>query len=510
MVVLLLGTTTAGTFLLISKSKYTTELENQLSTLQQQVKLSAVDRSVSRQMEEIAFQQQAISERRREEAVVQTQIAQEMTQRSEIERKHALKAQSIAEASEKDAREAYLLADNHRKIAERQRLQAEYSKRVADTLNYISMSRSLGSQAFLQYQAGDTVIGTMLAYTSYLFSREYHGNLYTPNVFQALTLTSKGQKERNVHNGSISRVEWNRETNQLVSISTYGEIFTHELRNGVFVTQRLFQNSQYDFRDVFSYYATGAIYAISRTGHLVVARSGKTDIMPVEKVSKPFRLSYFDSKKELLIVGENALAIYDIPSNKIIETRQLDFNIECVGRLNHKPLLFDNKGRMHLVNSLNDFTTSKVPVPGNITSFTSLRNSKACAYGTMDGMVYIVDSIGSVQQLIGHRSRVTQIKFTDDKLYTTSLDGKLLLWVIDANQIKPVTLFQADSWLLDFTYDNKKNYLWTGDMNGKLTQHLISLELIQDRIRKRIKRDFTKQEWDYYIGSDIPFRSFLK
>lgn len=506
---LLLGTTTASLLLWRSESNRNQELEEQVRVLQEQEKRSAVDRSISKQMEEIAFQQQAISEKRREEALQQTLIAQEMTRRSEMERQNALNAQSIAERSEREAREAYLLAENQRQIADQQRLQAEYAKRVADTLNYVSLSRSLGTQASTQYQAGDTVVGTMLAYSAYLFNQDYHGDPYIPAIFQAMALTSKSQQTWNMHEGAISRVEWNKESNQLFTVSTYGEIFVHERQNGQLVSQCLFRDKNYDFRDAFASYKNGNIYVISRTGQLVILRSGKTEILPLDQVTKPYRLNYMNDGEQLLIVGENNLALLDFSTDKIIGTRQLDFQITCTGRVDNKPLLFDNMGRMHVVNSLDDLETSPVPVPGRITSFASSKNQHLSAYGTMDGTIYLIDGGGKVHQLIGHRSRVTKMKFNGNRLYSSSYDGQLLFWPISDAQIRPITLFQSSNWLMDFTYDSDKNFIWTGDANGNLAEYLISIDLIQERLHKNLVRNFTEEEWDYFIGKGVPFRSFI-
>ena len=507
--VLLLGSTTASFFLLRSADKRYQEQEKQLKMLLEQEKRSAVDRSVSKQMEEIAFQQQTISEKRREEAYQQTLIAQEMTRRSEIERQNALKAQSIAEKSEKEAREAYLLAENQRQIADQQRLQAEYSKRVADTLNYVSLSRSLGTQAYTQYQAGDTVVGTMLAYSSYLFNQDYHGDPYTPAVFQAMALTSKGVHVYAMHNGALSRVEWDSENNQLVTLSTYGEIFVHKKENGQLKTRRVFQDKNYDFRDAFASYVDGTIYAVSRTGHLVIVRPGKTEILALDQLTHPFKVSNVNDAKQLLIIGEKNIAMLDLSTNKIIGTRQLDYQITSAGRYDYKPLLFDDRGRMHLVTSLDDIETKTVPVSGRITSYASSKNQHLSAFGTADGTIYLIDGKGTVRQLIGHRSRVTKLKFNGTRLYSSSLDGQLLFWPIRDAQIKPITLFQSNSWLMDFTYDSEKNYILTGDADGNLTEYLISIGLMQERLQKNVVRNFTEDEWNYFIGKGIPFRPFI-
>ena len=81
---ILAGTTAVGLMGWNSSNKEIDELKAQLSDLQRQEKRSAVLQSVSKQMEDIAYEQKKISDEQREEAVEQTNVANEMRQRSEI------------------------------------------------------------------------------------------------------------------------------------------------------------------------------------------------------------------------------------------------------------------------------------------------------------------------------------------------------------------------------------------------------------------------------------------
>ena len=152
---LLLASVAAALYMRRSHGERINELETQLNVLREQAKQSAIDRRVSKQMEEIAFGQQALSEERSQEAIRQSEIAQEMTLRSEEERKKALEAQGIAELSANEAMNAYQMVERQRQEADEQRRQAEHAKLVADTLNYISLGRTLGSQSYSIYQTGD-------------------------------------------------------------------------------------------------------------------------------------------------------------------------------------------------------------------------------------------------------------------------------------------------------------------------------------------------------------------
>jgi len=72
----------------------------------------------------------------------------------------------------------------------------------------------------------------MLAYASYMFTRDYGGNLYASTVFQALIQSAGGLKSWSIHNGSVADMDFFPGTNRMLTVSTYGEIIQHEMRNG--------------------------------------------------------------------------------------------------------------------------------------------------------------------------------------------------------------------------------------------------------------------------------------
>lgn len=481
------------------------ELESQIGELREREKQSDIDRRVSKQMEEIAYGQQLLSEERSNEAIRQSEIAQEMTLRSEAERQKAIVAQGIAETSAQEAKNAYQIAEHQRVEADEQRQRAEYAKLVADTLNYLSLGRTLGSQAYSIYQAGDTELGNMLAYASYLFTNDYGGDLFNPSVFKALMQSTGGRRSFGVHNGSVSCIRFSPRDHHLLTTSTYGEIFCHRMNGTQMQTKRLMSDRNYCFRDGYAA-KNGKDYAISHTGHLVAADGSRISTIYLEQVSRPFSLQDIHDGRQLLIVGENSVALFDIATEKVISTRRLDFHVVSTGRRDNKPLLFDDRGGMHLVNSLDDMTREKVPVSGQVTAFAKNSSRRLTAYGMLDGTIWLIDGKGKTYKLMEHLSLVTKLEFDAYRLYSSSFDGKLLFWMTSDPQIKPITLFQSNSWLNDFTFSQDMNYIWTGEYNGTVTEYLISLPMIAQRLRQNVKRNFTQEEWDYYVGKGIPYR----
>ncbi len=493
---LLTGSVVAGFYVRHGDSERIRQLESQLSTLRKQEQQSVVDRRVSRQMEEIAYGQQALSEERSREAIRQSEIAQQMTLRSEAERRNALRAQAAAEASAEEAQASYQLAERQRQVAEHARL-------VADTLNYISLGRTLGSQSYAIYRSGDTELGTMLAYAAYLYTSDNGGNLYSSSVYQALTQAARSKRSWSIHNGRITAIDISKQDGSLMTVSACGEFLLHRLEGGRMNTRRLFDDRSYCFRDVFSA-SIGKSYAVSHTGHLVVVDGSRTRVVSLESVHRPFCLQPMPDERLLLIIGENSIAMYDMTSDKVTGTRPLDFTVVSTARHLGRPLLFDNRGRMHSVGSLNSISSERVPVAGQVTAFVS--GSSLTAYGMADGSIWLAYANGKVRKLAGHLSKVTKLKMIDQRLYSSSYDGKVLFWMTSDLQIRPITLFQADSWLTDFTFTNDRDYIWTGDNKGNVSEHLISLPVIAKHIRQRVKRNFTQEEWDFYVGKGIPYR----
>ena len=502
---LLLTSMAIGLYSNHANRKRINELESQLTVLRAQEQRSAVDRRVSKQMEEIAYGQQALSEERSQEAIHQSEIAHKMTILSEAERKKALVSQGIAERAAAEAMAAYQMAERQRSEADEQRRQAEHAKLVTDTLNYISLGRTLGSQSYSIYQTGDTEVGNMLAYTSYLYTSDYGGDLYTPSVFQTLTQSAGSRRSWSSHNGSISRIDILPNNGGLLTVSTYGEIFAHKMLGERLTTTPLMNDKNFCFRDVYAA-KDGKGYAISNTGHLVIINGGKTRIVTIENVDKPFNLQAMNDGRQLLIIGENSAALLDIATDRILGKRRLPFRIIYSGRRDYKPLLFDNRGGMHLVNSLDDMTNEKTGVEGQVTAFASSKNEHLAAYGMYDGTIWLIDSHGKKHKLVGHLSQVTKLKLNGKRLYSSSYDGKLLFWMTSDQQIKPITLFQSGSWLNDFVFSTDKDNIWTGEQNGTVTEYLISLPKIAQRLRQNINRNFTQEEWNYYVGKGIPYR----
>ena len=510
--VLLAGTAATGIYGWLSERRKVEGLQAQIEELKKQEMRSTVSRSVSAQMEEIANEQREISDEKREEALQQTRVANEMRRQSEIERMNAIEAERNAVASEKKALEASSVAESQRQMAEHQRIQAEFSKRKADTLSYIALGRSLGSISTIQAQAGNDEMANMLSYASYLYTSRYGGDIYNPAVFQALMQSSKSMVSWTEHQGAIMNIEYlPGSDNRLVSISNYGEVILSERQGNRLKTTTLFKDSRYDFRDADIDETSGSIYVVSRTGHLVfIGQDLKTvKIYELNDIGHPMQLHVLNDKN-ILAVGENGVALIDIKRKMVRNTHQLPFRAIGSARKDGQIVIFDDQGMMHLLKGIDQFTTEKVPVTGKITAYTYSKELGIEAYGMSDGTIWIVDKAGKMLKLIGHRSRISKVQIRGNLLYSSSYDGSVKLWVPTNEKVEPMTLVETSNWIMHFDFDSTSKTFWMGDVKGNLTAVNIFVPQMVDVIRTKIKRNLTTEEWNYYIGQEVPYEKYIE
>lgn len=493
-------------------SKKNRDLEVQVKDLTEKEKRSAVLRSISTQMEEIAYQQKEVSDKQREEAVVQTRIANEMRNRSEIERRNALEAERNALESEQRAVVASQQAESQRILAEQQREEAEYARKVADTLSYVALARNLGSEAVTQENTGNHDLALLLAYTSYLFTERYKGDVYQPSIYEALSLISKSTRTWSAHRGAVKKLYFtNQERTKFLSISDYGSIAQHELKNGQLETTYLFQNSQYDIRDIW-YFSNGMIYAISRTGDLLVFNPNKAEpvIRHIDEAIHPMRI-YSLNQMDVVIVAENGLFVIALGNLEIERKILVDKPILLSSSDKGQLVLFDESDEVKIADeNVTKLTNKKIPIKG-VTAVSRGRNWNTVFYGTNDGTIYMVDENEQITRLVGHRSKISQLSNHPQNprlLLSTSYDGTAKIWDWQKEKVEPVNVISSGNWITSMMMMGGE-FMWTGDQRGNLTQTVISVPLMATTIKESLTRNFTQEEWNYYIGTNIPYETFI-
>ena len=162
-----------------------------------------------------------------------------------------------------------------------------------------------------------------------------------------------------------------------------------------------------------------------------------------------------------------------------------------------------------MVQPENKLVPRKVPIIGKVTAFASSKSTGFEAYGLNNGTIFLLDKQKNIHRLIAHRSRISKIKIDGSRLYSSSFDGTVNLWMTNEEKIEPMTLLETHNWILFFTFDSSKNYLWTAGQRGVISETLISTQVMFDKLQQKINRNLSQEEWNYYVGRNVPYESFL-
>jgi len=471
------------------------ELSAQLEKLRASDKQSFIVRQISRQMEEIAQGQKEISDKRRMEAEAQTVIAENMRMRADDERRNALIAEGQAIEASKVARKEQREANEQRKIAEASRNQAVAEKNRADTLAYIALGRSLAIKSTFQYNAGNLNIARMLAYYSWLYTTRYNGNIYDGVIYASLYNFSKLLKLQVSKAALTSMVADN---NAVYICTKYGEVKTYRTLTSK-SEKIIFSDKSFDFRDGLLD-SKKHYWALDVNGRLLKLTPQKQIITLTG--SKFFRLLTL-GKSFLCAISQTS--IYIIPINdptkaKLIATG----SYTAAGKHGEKADVATSTGSILTINEYGKIgNTSKNLNIGKITAI-EWSSSGRGAYGNAKGEITIVDeSDHKLLTIKAHKSAISRLRLKDGQICSAGYDGYIYLWNIRSDKYESTTLASESVWVRSIS--RAGSYLYYLLESGQLGRININPDDMIKRIRKQIKGDMSHQDWNYYIGSQIPY-----
>lgn len=465
------------------------------NTLEEKETQSYVVERISKQMEEIASQQKEISDAQREKAIYQMGVANWMRLRAEAERRKAEEfADSVVAARN--------MMEQQREMAIRQRRAAEEAKSRSDSLSYLALGRMLASLSGTQYQAGNHDISALLAYAAWYYTSTYNGNVHAAALFHALSLNSGSFLTEELHKGGIMQIlPLKGKDGWHASVSKYGEIQAWRYANGKWDKQLLFSDPSCDFRD--ATIDAKALYALSFTGTLkILSSDGSIQTVNLPEPQGWSRICPFNEQQLLLASSQN-LYLYDKDEQTIVHTVSLPEPLSAIGVKGNDWLIFGQGGGMWKLTPELKLEKLNLYVRGTVTAYAWSKEQQMAAAGMKNGDIYLIDSEGNtVRRLVGHRSRITQLTFNDGELLSSSYDHTLSLWDLNLVKTERVTLGSFNNWIYCFCL-SENGTVWVGDESGVVSRVLTSPNEMAQRVQNRLKRDFTDDEWNYYIGSNV-------
>lgn len=481
------------------------DLTEQLRQATEAQKEATITRRISTQLEEIAYQQKEISDIQRQEAVNQTLIADQMREHAELERERALSAQQAA-------LEAYDQMEEQKKLAETRREEAVRAQMKADTLARLALGRSLGSQASTQYTTGNKDLAALLGYSAWKFTSENNGDVYQPAIFDALSQTSDLSKRWGLHKGAIRdiRIFQDSKGPYLLSASEYGELFLWKVSGNDLIRERiLVNNPEYDLRKVSVSPEKGLCVALSHTNLLVVIdKNGKQSEIPLPIVH-PVGMELINNRLFVASRDGEVLAA-DLDRWDFAPVYKHPTLITVFKTSGNGFVFGDDQGGAYALDTNGKTTLLWDKINQPISCVRVSPQAGILAIGYKNGIVIAEDTTTRVhKELIGHISPVTEIRFMNRKLYTSSYDGTVRLWNMDnENKIVSSIVYQPSEWIYSFAIDRNGETIFAGAQSGNLSLVSISPGYMAEEIKKHLVRDFTREEWEYYIGEVSEYETY--
>ena len=272
--------------------------------------------------------------------------------------------------------------------------------------------------------------------------------------------------------------------------------------------QLLFSDSTYSFRDVWID-ADRTVYALSYEGRLcLLPPDAKAETILLPETNGWMRLGPLD-REQLLLASERNLYFYDKARKQIVKTVPLPQKLTALTCKEGQWFIFGDEAKLWLLRPDGTLTALEHWIDETITACAWSPELEMSAAGTENGNIYLIDSNGkSVRKLTGHRSKVTQLLFHGQHLLSGSYDRTVNIWDVNANKQEPVPVRTLASWVYCFAL-TPDDAIWIGDESGAISRVMISPDKMAERIQKNLKRDFSEDEWNYYIGNNVPRRRLM-
>ncbi len=513
----------------IRAEEQTKESISQKKIAEQQEIIAEQQRRLTEEQRSIAVREQRLAEVKRIEAEIAKQIA-------EIEKVKADSAQQRAELQKDLAIKSKALADLLRIQADSSRREAQLSQQDAEQQRARAIARSVAIQSYQMNDNSQDALPALLAAQAFRFNLRTGGQKDNPEIFKALSRAADAKTVLRWHSGIVRSViskpggdayastgddgtvrVWSADLTGQPGVKSYA---TNE--KGPVSLRSLAFSGNGD--KVFAGSSTGKIYAWPTNELLSVpssiqAHRGVVNTLLVHKASSQL----------ISISGDGNLRTWKIMPNGWDSLQNVRTNIPvfcaritpdgqhiACGADNGRVVIFDLKN------------LAKEPVSFNYYGFGNRVTALAfdpegthLITGNSSGSLYRWDfeknAIGRIGLPLSgrHTSPVNDITFSPDgkMLASCSYDWTVRLWNYGSilnRQVQPIVLDDFDTWVFGLTFSADGKRLVAGGADRTIRSWQIDPDELYQKVLEKANRDMTIDEWNRFIGKDIPYEKTVK
>jgi len=490
---------------------------------EEQRKEAILQKKISEQQQEIAEQQKIITEQQRQYAVKQQNIAEVKTVEAVQQRQKADEARQDAVKAKDEAEDQRKEAIAQKVIADKERIKAEESEKNTQRLRLLSVARSMSIQASQIAASVKDDLPGLLACQGYRFNKENGGPENSPVIYSALSTILNDPVILRGHEDAVRAVAISADGKMLVSCGDDGLLYIWKPdRPDVLPTPlKIPKSVKEKFRSILITMDTHYLIAGGYSGKIYVFNIH--DPLTPPKILQAHAsvvndLALNPKKNQFASAGSDGkVYIWNFEGESFHNTL-----IDSTGSSVHA-LSFSSDGRSlvygtssGLLKMITPGVKDKDPMlifssTNPVLSLAFSNDGRCMAAGFSNGSIRIWDA-GNLSaqplELIGrHLSGVTALAFSSDgsELASSSYDHTIRIGNFRSRDVTPVSIGNHELWVYDIIYtpDNKHLISCSADK----TIQIFSTECsgMADRLVKNLKRNMTTEEWNKYVGADIPY-----
>ncbi|MCE7072315.1 hypothetical protein LZG74_18505 [Dyadobacter sp. CY327] len=515
----------------------TREAIAQKKIAEQQGTFAELQKTLTEEQKGIAVREQEKAVKESIAAKIAKQIAEEQKIQADNARKAAVESQKQTEIQKEYAVSAQKESDRQKVYAQSAQKEAESSRNDALKQRSKAVARFIAIQSF-QMPAGDELTA-LLALKAYDFNIKNGGERENPDIFNALSKAAGAKATLIAHNDIVRVVAEPQAGNSV--FATAGDDGVVSLWNYLTPAAKplLLRNPKQTFKSIRSVAFTPdgkTFFTGSSNGQIVRWDNFMPGVPPAKTIvghdGIVFSLTVknINNRPHLLSVSSSGqVRLWDVSDKKLDVVRNINVGTEIasVEILADGQYMFLATGTGELIRvdlTKPDAKPAEYNLPGirgRLLSMAFTPDQKHLYFGTSSGMLYNVrmnnnepvpNSMNGTQGT--HTSGITSIAFAPDgsRIATACYDWKIRIWNAkeDISKQQPVLLSDFDYWVMDIQFTRDGNKLLAAGADKTVRIWDINSAALFAEVSKKVKRELTEEEWDQYIGKDIPYEKLSR
>lgn len=414
---------------------------------------------------------------------------------------------------------------------------AAVQRRKADSLAQINLTRFLSTRAPLLHQEQADTLGLLLARQAYLLNRKLKADLHN-EVYHALRKALNGFSKEEL--GGPRRLEGPRDWAMSVAFSADRRtVAASSADSSIWVWELNEKEGRgKSLRD-----HKGGVSALAfHPANKILASGGEDRTVRLwdlnNRESKSVAAGKHEGRIWSLAFNANGEALASGGADRKIrlwQVRQTEAHLLAVlegHRAMVRSLAFSADGR-YLASggadstiriwdlSARDYRMLKTwPQPAKVKCLAFSPGGDTLAAGGSEGVVRLWDlqqvlratDPSRIEQMAderrGHEDEINTLAFNPNggTLASGSADNTVRLWRVHEPQASPIVLAEHKAWVWSVVFSRAGEQLLSAASDRAVLVWQAEPEALADLICKKVKRNLTAEEWNEYLGAELPYQ----